>query len=101
MLLTKNSVYRHLIKPLEAKGFEIDLVGSISGIFGKSYNDIDLLLYLPKYPLSEQVFNHFESKLKSLGWDYNFTDDKEGFGIFHNYQKRGIGLDIFIDEAIC
>ena len=100
MLITKQSVYRHLIKPLCYKNFNIELVGSISGIFEKSYNDIDLLLYLPEYPLSEQVFGYFEKCLKDMGWIYNFSDEKEGFGIFHNYQKKGIGLDIFIDEKI-
>jgi hypothetical protein len=100
MILTKQSVYRHLIKPLQSKGFVIDLVGSLTGIFEKSYNDIDLLLYLPIYPLGEQLFGYFEKCLNEMGWQYNFSDEKEGFGIFHNYQKRGIGLDIFIDEAI-
>jgi len=100
MILTKKSVYRHLIRPLEKLGYDIELVGSIAGIFERSYKDIDILLNLPKYPLSEQLFNHFETDLKKLKWEYNFTDEHEDYGIFHNYQKRGIGLDIFIYEAV-
>jgi hypothetical protein len=100
MIITKKSVYRHLIIPLEKKGYTTDLVGSISGIFEKSYNDIDLLLYLPKYPDTSKIFDKFEIDLKNLGWNWNFSDEKEGFGIFHNYRKKSIGLDIFIDEAI-
>ena len=99
MLLTKQSVYRHLIKPLEGKGYIVDLVGSIERL-EKSDNDIDILLSLPIYPKSNEIFKKFEQDLKRLNWKFNFSDEKEGFGIFHNYQKRGIGLDIWIDEGI-
>jgi hypothetical protein len=100
MILTKNSVYRHLIRPLEKRGYIIDLVGSISGIFEKSYNDIDILLHLPEYPDTGKTFEKFEQDLKIMGWEWDFSDEKEGFGIFHNYKKRGIGLDVWIDEVI-
>lgn len=99
MIITKKSVYRHLIKPLENLGYDIELVGSIAGIFEKSNKDIDILLNLPTYPLSEEIFNCFETDLKKLKWKFNFTDNHDDYGVFHNYQKRGIGLDVFIYET--
>jgi hypothetical protein len=99
MLLYKNSAIRHIIKPLENKGYIIDLVGSLSNNnLGYSNNDIDILLYLPDNDRS--LFDKFENDLKSIGYIYNFSDEKEGFGIFHNYRKnRKIGLDVWIDEV--
>ena len=98
MILTKQSAERHILIPLQKKGYTIDLVGSLTGIFGKSYNDIDILLYLPIIE-PDSIFNKFEQDLKQMGWKYNFSDEKAGFGIYHNYQKRGIGLDVWIDET--
>lgn len=100
MLIKKSSVYRHLIIPLRKKGFNITLIGSIAK---KCYSnkDIDLLLCLPKYPQSEKTFESFEKFLcNDLFWEYNLTDEYNQYGIFHNYQKNGIGLDIFINEKI-
>jgi len=59
-----------------------------------------LSLYLPKYPESDKIFYKFEIDLKEMGWKHNFSDEKEGFGIFHNYRKKGIGLDVWIDEVL-
>jgi GrpB-like predicted nucleotidyltransferase (UPF0157 family) len=101
VLLYRNSAIRHIIKPLIKKGYKVELVGSLSSKRACSEKDIDILLHLPKYPLSEQLFNHFEKDLLRLGWEYIFTDDNKDFGLFHNYRKRNkIGLDIWINEAI-
>jgi hypothetical protein len=101
MLLYRNSTIRHLINPLLKKGYKIELVGSLNSKRACSEKDIDILLHLPKYPLSEQIFNHFEQDLKKLKWKYIFSDEHKEFGIFHNYRKRNkIGLDIFINEDI-
>jgi len=96
VLLYKNSAIRHIIKPLEKKGYIIDLIGSLSSNRACSENDIDILLYIP----NNSVFESFENDLKLLGWEYRFSDEKEGFGIFHNYIKNNrIGLDVWINEV--
>jgi hypothetical protein len=103
MILTKKSVDRHLIRPLRNKNFDIELVGSIKGIFERSHHDIDTLLYLPEYPHSNKVFDEFEIELNKLGWKWEFTVNTKKYGILHYYTKRsinriGIGLDVFINE---
>ena len=99
VLLYRNSAIRHIIKPLENKGYIIDLVGSLSSDNGRSNNDIDILLYIPKTN-GNNLFDNFEKDLENLGFKYMFSDEKEGFGIFHNYCLKGkIGLDIWINEV--
>lgn len=101
MILTKKSAIRHLIDPLLKLKYDVDLVGSLTGIFEHSHNDIDILLTLPAdADQADREFIKFEADLKRIGWIWNFSDEKEGFGVFHNYQKRGIGLDVWIDEVI-
>lgn len=95
MIITKKSVYRHLIEPLKYQN--IKLIGSIHQI-GYSNKDIDLLLTLSKYPVCEEEFLNFQTQLYELGWNYEFTDVLENYGVVHNYSKRGISLDVFINE---
>lgn len=96
MIITNKSVYRHIINKLKSK-YKLKLIGSIKNK-GYSNKDIDLLLCLPQYPESDKIFKQFETDLKALNWQYDFTDIYMKTGIFHNYFKRNISLDVFIDE---
>jgi len=99
MIITKKSVYHHLIRPLQKSGYNVTLVGSIL-YKGYSNKDIDILLKLPTYPKSEKIFLKFEAYLKKLNWTWNIEMETAEYGLFHNYQKRNrIGLDIFIQEG--
>ena len=99
MNITKKSVYRHLIRPLKNKGYNVLLVGSISKN-GYSKKDIDILLDLSTFSFSkaDKIFVQFEKDLKIMKWDFVNDNETEEYGIFHCYSKKGIGLDIFIGE---
>ena len=100
--ITKNLVNKEILLNHLFSRYKLKLVGSIAKK-GYSYNDIDILITLPQYPKAEEVFIEFDKDLKKEGWEYNFSDEKEDWGIFHNYQKKiglnWVGLDIWVEEV--
>lgn len=100
-IYTKKWVEKNLITPLKEKGYKVELVGSIA-TKGFSNKDIDLLLYLPQYPQSENVWNKFNKDMATLGWTYIQSaenDEHPEIGIIHGYEDaENNWLDVFIEE---